>query len=112
MIQPIRRTFELKRLDALKAVLYLNHNITSSTEISLVCELIKHSNGQSLTADNNLKPVILKATGIPKASLSTTLCRIEKTGAIQRQGKTIIFNPAICNFMEINQVLLKISADK
>lgn len=105
----IRRSFEIKPLEALRAILYINHNITSPTEANLLNSLLMLADGaNSITLDYHTRGWIEKQTSIPTGSISMALGRLEKGGIITRNSQTITFHPSICNWENVGQVCFKI----
>lgn len=107
LTQQIRKSIQLSRLDALKSILYLRFGITSPSETSLINELLLLSNGLPMTLEPNIRADVERTTKI--SGISTALGRIERTGALSRAGKTIVFNPILNKWNETGQILFKIN---
>jgi len=107
MEQQLRKTIEITSIEALKTILFMKFSITSPLETSLFSELLKLSGGQPLTLTPVIRDDVEKRIGY--AGISTALGRIEKTGALRRQNKTIVFSPIFNNWDRTVQILFKIN---
>lgn len=104
----IVKTTELTRYKSLEALLYIHFKVTSPTEVSLVSCLIAENNGGPVTISPPMREDISKATGIPIASLPTATSRLEKSGVLRKEGKTIYPHPAFNKWNETSQINIKI----
>lgn len=88
--------------------MYIRFNVTSPSEISLMNELIELNKTGHNPISKEIREQISNYTAIPINSISMAVGRLEKAGALKRQGKSVILNPVFNNWDLTSEILLKI----
>lgn len=104
----LRKTIKAKASDALFIMSYLYFDVTNEKEIKVIGEIIKLSEAGPVVLGKELRELILNAAEVTDTNLSTILHRLEKKGAIKKDGKTIYLPPVYNHFYNVAEVVVRI----
>ena len=106
----IRKSIIQSRGELLRAIMYIKFNVTSPSELSLIQELIELNKHAITPISTEIRSQLSHHTSIPVNTISMVVARLEKAGALKRQGKSVILSPVFNNWDLTTEVLLKIQA--
>jgi hypothetical protein len=107
-IPKLRKTIKGKASDALFILSYLYFQVTNEKELKVIEEIIKLSEAGPVVLSKELRELILNSAEITDTNLSTILHRLEKKGAIKKDGKTIYLPPVFNKFYNIAELVVRI----